>query len=94
MTLEDAKNYLRVDYSDDDIYIQSLIDTVQIYLDSCCGIAYKTDVKLLKLADLAMYKLVNDMYGNKSQYIDGNMQKDKIIESIFLILSLVGDADA
>lgn len=85
MTLQEAKTYLRVDYDDDDTYIQSLIDTTQIYIDSCVGESYKTDDKLLKLATLVQYKLISDLYDNRG-FID-NVKADKIVETIFMKLS-------
>lgn len=41
VSLEEMKQYLRIDYSDDDELITSLIQQAQIYIDSCCGINYK-----------------------------------------------------
>ena len=38
VSLEEMKQYLRIDYSDDDELITSLIQQAQIYIDSCCGI--------------------------------------------------------
>lgn len=87
MTLEEAKGYLRIDDIFDDNYIQSLIDTSQIYIDSCCGEVYKTDEKLVKLATLVQYKLINDLYDSKSSYVQNNMVRDRIVETIFEKLS-------
>lgn len=89
MTLSEAKNYLKVDCFEDDNYIQNLIDTTQIYIDSCVGEAYKTDIRLLKLATLAQYKLINDLYENRGSI--ENVKTDKIIETIFMKLSIVGE---
>lgn len=91
MTLEEAKNYLRIDDNFDDAYIQNLIDATQIYIDSCVGEAYKTDDKLVKLAALVQYKLINDLYDSKSSYIQNNMIRDRIVETIFEKLSNAGD---
>ncbi|WP_160684696.1 head-tail connector protein [Clostridium sp. C2-6-12] len=91
MTLEEAKNYLRIDDTFDDNYIQSIIDTTQIYIDSCVGEAYKTDEKLVKLATLVQYKLINDLYDSKSSYVQNNMVRDRIVETIFEKLSNAGD---
>ncbi len=90
MTLSEAKNYLRIDDTFDDPYIQSLIDIAQIYIDSCVGESYKTDDKLVKLSTLVQYKLINDLYDSKSSYVPNNMQKDKIVETIFMKLSNAG----
>ena len=85
MDLESAKNYLKVDFNDDDIYIQTLIDTTQIYIDSCVGVAYKTDDKLVKLANLVQHKLISDLY-DKRGFID-NVKQDRIVDTIFMSLS-------
>jgi uncharacterized phage protein (predicted DNA packaging) len=91
MILDEAKGYLRIDDTFDDAYIQNLIDTTQIYIDSCVGEAYKTDEKLLKLATLVQYKLINDLYDSKSSYVQNNMVRDRIVETIFEKLSNAGD---
>jgi len=39
ITLTEAKNYLRVDYSEDDVLIQDLIDTARIRLEQYAGVA-------------------------------------------------------
>lgn len=39
VTLTEAKNYLRVDYSEDDVLIQDLIDTARIRLEQYASIA-------------------------------------------------------
>lgn len=39
VTLQAAKDYLRVDYSEDDTLIQSLIDTARIRLEQYAGVA-------------------------------------------------------
>lgn len=39
VTLTEAKNYLRVDYSEDDVLIQDLINSAQIRLEQYAGIA-------------------------------------------------------
>lgn len=87
MTLQEAKNYLRIDDTFDDNYIQSLIDTTEIYIDECCGSVYKTDEKLVKLSTLVQYKLINDLYDSKSSYVQNNMVRDRIVETIFEKLS-------
>lgn len=41
LTLEQAKNYLRVSYDEDDEEISGLILTAEAYIDSCVGTRYK-----------------------------------------------------
>lgn len=89
MTLEEIKEYLKIDFSEDDIYIQSLIEISQIYIDKMVGEAYKTDEKAVKLAILLQKKLINDMYENRGTEIASNTKKDILVTSIFDLLSLV-----
>lgn len=85
MTLDEAKDYLKIDYADEDSLIADFIETSQIYIDSCVGEAYKTDDKLVKLSSLAQYKIINDLYNNRQST---EIKPDKIIETIFTLLSL------
>lgn len=85
MTLQEAKDYLKIDYTEDDIYIQTLVDTTQIYIDKCVGEGYKANEKLVKLATLAQYKLINDLYDNRG-FID-NVKNDRVVDTIFMTLS-------
>ena len=87
MELTEAKLYLRIDYEDENDYIAVLIDTTQIYIDSCVGENYKAYEKLLKLAKLVQYKLISDLYDTKSSMIANNLVRDRIVETIFNKLS-------
>lgn len=87
VTLEQAKTYLRVDYSEDDSYITTLIDVSLIYIDNMAGEAYKTDAKAVKLADLLQLKLISDMYENRGTDIPQNTKQDRISMSILDKLS-------
>jgi uncharacterized phage protein (predicted DNA packaging) len=86
-TLEQVKNYMRIDCEDDDPYIESLIDISLIYLDSMVGEAYKIDTKAVKLANLLQLKLINDMYENRSIEIPKNTKQDRMYTSILDKLS-------
>lgn len=87
MTLEQAKNYLRVDFTEDDDYINSLIEVSQIYIDSMCGEAYKTDDKAVKLAELLQKKLISDMYESRGTEVVFKTKEDRIVNSILDKLS-------
>ena len=41
LTLQQAKDYLRVSYDEDDKEIEGLILTAEAYIDSCVGTGYK-----------------------------------------------------
>lgn len=87
ITLEQAKTHLRVDYPDDDIYIDTLIDVSLVYIDSMAGETYKTDEKAVKLADLLQLKLISDMYENRGTDIPQNTKQGRISMSILDKLS-------
>jgi len=87
MTLDEAKAYLRVDYIEDNIYIEGLIEVSQTYIDSMVGEAYKQDTKAVKLSDLLQKKLINDMFENKGTEVANNTKQDKIVSSILDKLS-------
>ncbi len=50
VTLAEAKNYLRVDYSEDDTLITSLINTAQTRLEQYAGVAMTP--RTLRVADV------------------------------------------
>lgn len=87
ITLEQAKNYLRIDYDVEDVYIQSLIHISLIYIDSMVGEQYKIDEKAVRLADLLQLKIISDMYEQRSTEIQNNMKIDRITNSILDKLS-------
>lgn len=87
ITFEQAKNYLKVDYTEDDGDIKDYIEASQIYIDSMVGEAYKTDEKAVKLAELLQKKLISDMYENRSTEIPQNTKQDRIVTSILDKLS-------
>lgn len=87
VTLGQVKSYLRVDYDEDDAYVESLIDVSLIYIDSMAGEAYKIDEKAVKLADLLQLKLISDMYENRGMDIPQNTKQDRISMSILDKLS-------
>lgn len=88
LVFEDVKNYLRVDFSEDDSYISELIEISLIYVDSCVGEAYKADEKLVKLSLLLRKKLIKDMYDNKSSEVPEKTKQDRIVTTILDKLSL------
>lgn len=92
INLERAKEYLRIDYEDEDVYIQSLIEISEIYIESMVGVNYKTDEKALNLADLLQLKLISDMYEQRSTEVQNNTKQDRIVTSILDKLSIIDNA--
>ncbi len=88
MTLEEIKNYLHVDYADEDNYLNELLDVSLIYIDSMVGEAYKQDEKAVKLASLLQKKLISDMYENRGTEITNSSKRNIIVSSILDKLSL------
>lgn len=86
-TLAIAKQHMRIDYDDEDDYIQTLIETSEIYIDSMAGEMYKENEKAVKLADLLQLKLINDMFTNRGSEISSNLKTDIITTSILDKLS-------
>lgn len=75
-TLEQAKNYMRVDCMDDDEFILQLIEISQIYIDSLVGEDYKKDSNYIRLADLLQLLIMSDMYDSRSLVVNtGDMNK-------------------
>lgn len=85
--LDQVKNYLRIDYTDEDIYLNTLIETSLIYIDSMVGEGYKADEKLIKLADLLQLKIISDMYEQRSTFVENSVKTDRITNSILDKLS-------
>ena len=92
MELESLKNYLHVDYSDDDKYLEELIETSQAFIDVCCGESYKTNEKLVKMADILQKRLIKDMYDNRGYTITENAKEDVITSTILSNLSYGGNS--
>lgn len=87
MTLEEVKEYLHIDYTDEDGYLNELIEVSLIYIDSMVGETYKQDLKAVKLANLLQKKLISDMYENRGTAITSNSKRDIIVTSILDKLS-------
>lgn len=88
MTLDYIKNYLKIDYDDDDILLADLIEETQIYIDGCVGISYKTDTNAIKLAELLQKKLICDAYENRTSKILEQQRRDILVDTILEKLSL------
>lgn len=87
ITLNEAKEHMRIDYVDEDTYIESLIDVSLIYIDSMVGDSYKSNTNAVKLANLLQLKLIEDMFSNRGTKVNNNVTTDIIITSILDKLS-------
>lgn len=94
ISLEEVKQYLRVDFDDDDKLLQNKIIEAEIYIDSCCGTQYKKYEDKVKIAKLLIKKIVNDLYENRGLYLEGKKTGyDRISNTILDILANCGDPD-
>lgn len=70
ITLQEAKEYLRVGYDDDNDYITELIDISEAYIDGCVGTAYRE----------------KDKYSSEEEYKRGcrlaTLLQKKVIENL------------
>lgn len=93
MELEYVKDYLRIDDEYENNFILNLMETSLIYIDSMVGENYKTDEKLVRLANILQLKLISDMYEVRSAEVPSNTKQDRIVTSILDKLSLASDID-
>jgi uncharacterized phage protein (predicted DNA packaging) len=82
LTLEEVKQYLRIDFEDDDTDIKDMMEVSQIWIDSMVGEEYKADEKAVKLKNLLQKKLISDMYENRSMEIASNAKSGLMATSI------------
>lgn len=94
INLDEIKQYLKVDFEDDDSLIESFIQQAQIYIDSCCGTEYKKYEDKVKLSELLIKKIVSDLYENRELYLNNKKWGyDRISSTILDILANCGDSD-
>ncbi len=85
ITLEETKGYLRVDSTEDDALITSLIDAAETYLSNATGNTFNGTNGLAKLF---CWVLVTDWYENREANIGRVGEKIRpIVESMLAQLS-------
>lgn len=92
MTLEEVKQYLRIDFDDDDDLLKELISVSETYIDKTVGTGYKKDDSLLKIAKIVQKKLINEMYRNRSTGAIERIQ-DRTVTTMLDVLSVGGAED-
>ncbi len=99
LTLQQAKDYLRVSYDEDDEEIKGLILTAEAYIDSCVGTGYKDRAnyesdedyeKGRRIAALLQKKIISDMYEVRATTVRVNIKTDSITKTILDKLANVG----
>ena len=65
--IEDVKNYLRIDYNEDDNLLQSLMVAAENYLnDAICNLEEGLkEEKFKERAKILMYVIIQDWYDNR-----------------------------
>lgn len=67
VTLEQVKSWLRIDYDEDDIDVQMLIDTAKDYIINATNELVNIESNLF---NLAMRMLIQHWYDNRCQFAD------------------------
>lgn len=92
ITLEKVKKYLSIfDDYDDELLTQYML-IAETYIDSCVGVAYKSNERGLKLSEILILKLVHDLYENRGTTLSTNVKRDMIVTTTLDILVGMGDA--
>lgn len=89
VSLDEVKNWLRIDFNDDDALLSTLISAAETYLKNATGIEYDTENHLAKLFCMT---LIAEWYENREMVGKATDQVRPIINSILMQLSYGGDA--
>jgi uncharacterized phage protein (predicted DNA packaging) len=92
VSLDEVKNWLRIDFSEDDALLTTLISAAEEYLKNATGITYDSENRLAKLFCMT---LIADWYENREMIGKATDQTRPIIQSILtqLTYSYGGDSD-
>jgi uncharacterized phage protein (predicted DNA packaging) len=88
VSLDEAKSWLRIDFSEDDVLLSSLISASETYLKNATGIEYDSSNHLAKLFCMV---LISDWYENRELVGRASDQVRPIINSILMQLTYGGD---
>lgn len=93
MTLQDVKEYLKIDDSYEDVFLSSLMTISEDYITSMVGEGYKTNEKAVNLAGILQLKLISDMYENRGTETStkGQIKRDRVVTSILDKLSIFNE---
>lgn len=90
MDLETIKQFLKVDFPDDDIYITLLIDVAKEYIVDAVGLYDETIAR----HKLLLLNIISTLYENRQLVIDKSNDKvSYTLKSIILQLQLDGVTD-
>ncbi|WMT19151.1 head-tail connector protein [Parageobacillus toebii] len=91
VSLDEVKNWLRIDFSEDDALLTTLISAAEEYLKNATGITYDSANHLAKLFCMT---LIADWYENREMIGKATDQTRPIIQSILTQLSYAYDSDS
>ena len=84
MDIKLVKEFLTIDYDDEDNYIEFLIQVAKEYIKNSVTV-YDENRALIRMLILA---IVSDLYRNRAYTIDEKEEKSYVIKSILLQLQL------
>jgi uncharacterized phage protein (predicted DNA packaging) len=92
VSLDEVKTWLRVDFSEDDALLETLIGAAEEYLKNATGVEFDENNHLAKLFCMT---LISDWYENREMIGKATDQTRPIIQSILtqLTYSYGGDSD-
>lgn len=85
ITLDDAKNYLRIDYDYDDGFILQCVASATSYMKNAVSdfeTLYAGDTSFAKTADQAEMALISEMYNNRDARNDSRSNYSYIVRSM------------
>lgn len=85
ITLDDAKNYLRIDYDYDDYFILQCVASATSYMKNAVSdfeTLYAGDTSFAKTADQAEMALISEMYNNRDARNDSRSNYSYIVRSM------------
>ncbi|WP_031405275.1 head-tail connector protein [Geobacillus vulcani] len=88
VSLDEVKNWLRIDFSEDDTLLTTLIKAAETYLKNATGVEYDENNHLAKLFCMT---LISDWYENREMIGKASDQIRPIINSILMQLTYGGD---
>jgi uncharacterized phage protein (predicted DNA packaging) len=88
VSLDEVKNWLRIDFSEDDALLTTLISAAEAYLKNATGVEYDENNHLAKLFCMT---LISDWYENREMIGKASDQIRPIINSILMQLTYGGD---
>lgn len=78
LNLDKVKNYLRVDYADDDVIIETYIIATEKFLKKLCE-KNEFEEDKQELAEIYMLAVINELYNSRNLTVDKAEQRVRTI---------------